>query len=121
MKRIATFALALMCLAAACGRESPQGPRNESRLQVYVHWQDHGLADKRLEIVELALEKVTNASGNAEFVLLPGTYTLRAYGINRGGMPPAYVDNTVQMMMGETTRVEVVDCVPCVAPSPPPK
>jgi len=118
MKQIASIGLALACgLAVSCGGRSPQEPRADSRLQVHVHWRETGLADKRLEILELGLVRLTDPSGIAEFQLPAGTYTLRTHEINLPGPPPAYVDMTVTTTRGEVTRVEVVDCLPCVAPS----
>ena len=116
MKQIASIALALACgLAVSCGGRSPQAPAADSRLQVYVYWDDTGLADKRLEVLELGVVRLTDKSGIAEFQMPAGTYTLRAHEINRPGPPPAYVDMTVTTNRGEVTRVEVFDCLPCVA------
>jgi hypothetical protein len=84
---------------------------------VHVHWQDTGLAEKRLEVLELGMVRLTDKSGIAEFPVPAGTYTLRAHEINMPGPPPAYVDFTVMTTRGETTRVEVLDCLPCVAPN----
>ncbi len=115
MRRHAVLALATICLlGVSCGRTSPQSPEFESHLVVYVHWGDTGLAQKRLEIVELGVVKLTDASGIAVFTLPAGTYTLRAYGINVPGPPPAFVDIAVTTTWRRTTRVEVVDCLPCV-------
>ena len=115
-KQIAAITLALVYgLGVSCGRGSPQEPLGESRLQVYVHWGDTGLAEKRVKVLELGVVRLTDKSGIAEFLVPAGTYTLRAYGINVPGPPPTYVDITVKTTRGETTRVEVVDCLPCVA------
>ena len=117
MKQIASVVLALACcLAVSCRERSPQEPTADSRLQVYVHWDETGLAEKRVEVLELSLVRLTDRSGIAEFQLPAGTYTLRAHEINRPGPPPAHVDMKVTTARGELTRVEVVDCIPCVAP-----
>lgn len=114
MKQLAAIALALACgLGVSCGGRSPLGPVAESRLQVYVHWGDTGLAEKRLEVLELGFVRLTDQSGIAEFLVPAGTYTLRAHEINRPGPPPPYVDITVVTTRGNTTRVEVVDCLFC--------
>ena len=81
---------------------------------VYVHWGDLALADRRIEILELALERFTDGAGIAEFALPPGTYTLRAY-VNGPG-PSIPRDVTVTTTRWRTTRVEIVDCLPCVTP-----
>jgi hypothetical protein len=114
MRQIAALALATLCiLGISCGRETPLVPELDSRLVVYVQWDNAGLAEKRLEVVELGVAKLTDVSGIAEFTLPAGTYTLRAYGINVPGPPPAFVDTTVKTTRGETTRVEVIDCLTC--------
>lgn len=114
MRRIAAITLTTLCiLGVSCGRELPQGLGFESHLAVYVHWGNTGLAQKRLEVVELGVVKLTDESGIADFTLAPGTYTLRAYGINVPGPPPAFVDFSVRTTRGDTTQVEVIDCLPC--------
>ena len=115
MKRIAGIVFALACLvSASCGRDTPTKPTVNSTLQVYVYWNGQGLANKRLELLEVGLVASTDANGIAEFVVPPGTYTLRAYGINAGGPGRPYLDFTVKTAPSETTRVEVYDCLPCV-------
>jgi hypothetical protein len=81
---------------------------------VYVHWGDIAVADRRLEILELGLERFTDAAGIAEFLLPPGSHTLRAY-VNGPG-PSIPQDVTVTTVRGKTTRIVIVDCLPCVAP-----
>jgi len=82
---------------------------------VFVHWQDQGVPDRRLEIVELHVTQLTDRDGVADFLLPAGTYTLRAY-VNTGG-PGGYSDVSVTVRWGATERVEVADCLPCVSPS----
>src|SRR5207247_5625864 len=101
-------------LSASCGTSSPQVPKFDAYLVVYVHWGSMGLAQKRIEVVELSVVKLTDTSGIAEFTLPAGSYTLRAYGINTPGPPPAYVDFAVKTTPGDTTRVDVVDCLVCL-------
>jgi hypothetical protein len=118
MKQLFPVALVLLCcMGISCGGGSPLQPWPDSRLVVFVHWDDTGLADKRLEVVELGIVKITDASGLAVFPLPAGTYTLRAYDINMGGPGREFVDRTVTTRRGDTTRVEVADCLPCVAPA----
>src|SRR5439155_3150511 len=98
-----------------CVGRPPTAPAVSSRLEVFVEWRGSGLENRRLEIVELGLAQVTDANGNAAFRLPAGSYTLRAF-VNRGGPPRAY-DQSVITRAGETERVEVWDCVPCMSPS----
>ena len=86
---------------------------SDGQLIVFVHWQNQGLPDRRVEIVELGMEQFTNARGVARFALPPGVYTLHA-DVNGPG-PPIGVDRSVTVRRGQTTRVEVIDCLPCVA------
>jgi len=116
-----TFAwlLAAMVLAAlACGKSTPQAPVEHGQLLVYVYWDGAGLAGKRCEIVELGLEKTTNEQGLATFPASPGSYALRVYGINTGGPQPLFVERSARIVANQTTRIEIVDCLRCVAPAP---
>jgi hypothetical protein len=83
-------------------------------LLVFVHWQGQGVEGRRLEIVELNVVQMTNPDGWARFALPAGAYTLHA-DVNRGG-PPIGIDLGVTVRAGQTTRVEVGDCLPCSAP-----
>jgi hypothetical protein len=85
-----------------------------ARLEVYVHWDNQPQANKRVELVELKQEKLTNTAGLTDFNLLQGNYTLRVYGINRGGPIQEFFEQPVTTKAGETTKVEVLDCIPCV-------
>jgi len=83
-------------------------------LVVFVQWDGQGLPGKRVEVVELKRVLTTNKDGVATFVVPAGTFILRAYDINRGGPPLRYIDTDVFIISGEETRVEIVDCLPCV-------
>ena len=113
MRKMGRLALVLLCAASlSCGDRSATKPNLVSRLEVHVHWNGQGLADRRLEILELGLVRMTDANGIAEFFLPAGSYTLRAF-VNAGG-PAAFRDLAVIIRPGEVERVEVVDCLPCV-------
>jgi hypothetical protein len=117
MKRIRAFALALtLLLSVSCSGKNPQGPTFESLLRVYVYYGEHGVGDRRVEIVELGIEKITDAAGNADFALPAGKHTVRAY-LNRGG--PGFRPEQVEVRTtpGRRIRVEFWDCAPCLAPS----
>ncbi len=119
MRRLLTATLILGALGCvSCKREPPQEPRGATVLQVYVHWEETPLPDKLLEVVELGLRDSTDAHGIAEFSVPAGTYTLRAYGITTGGPGLSYVDYPVTVADRKTTRLDVVDCLPCEAPAP---
>jgi len=116
MRRAKFLALALICATSlSCGaRSSPTAPAPNSRLDVLVSWDGQGVSDRLLEIVELGLSLRTDAAGMATFSLPAGSYTLRAF-VNSPG-PPAARDYPVTTRAGETVRVDVVDCLPCMSP-----
>ena len=114
MKYPQRVALALLCgLSLSCGGTLPTALRADSRLVVFVNWQGRGLAGRQLEIVDLGLVRTTDGGGIAVFGLPAGSHTLRAY-VNAGG-PPRSSDVSVATRRGETERVEIVDCLPCVS------
>lgn len=107
-------ALGLLSILS-CGGERLLSPLETSRLEVLVSWDGQGLSGRRLDIVELSLSRTTDSLGVAAFALPAGTFTLRAY-VNMGG-PAGFTDFKVTTRRGETTKMEVVDCLPCVSPS----
>ena len=114
MRKMGLLALALLCgTSLSCGGRSLTKPNVNGRLEVHVYWNGQSLADRRLEIVELGLERWTDATGVATFLLPAGSYTLRAF-VNAGG-PAGFRDVAVTTRPGETERVEVQDCLPCVS------
>ena len=114
MRRAMVLGLAVLSATSlSCGL-STEAP-SRGHLQVFVHWENEALAGRRLEIVELGAVQVTDRNGTAEFVLPPGTFTLRAY-VNAGG-PAGTKDVRVDVLEGQTTRVDVIDCLPCLGPT----
>ena len=115
-----------MCVAAlvtSCGESTdPMAPVDSNpammaqvgTLLVFVHWEGEGIAGKRVELLGRNREMKTDEEGFAEFVVRPGSYTVRVYDLNRGGPPMRYVDTNATVVAGEVTRVEVFDCLPCV-------
>ena len=115
-----------MCVAAlvtSCGETTDPVVPLESNLavmaqvgtiQVFVHWDGDGVSGKRVELLERHRVMKTDEEGVVEFVVRPGDYTVRVYDLNLGGPPLRYVDTKVTVVAGEVTRVEVVDCLPCV-------
>ena len=85
-----------------------------ARVNVYVHWGDMPLSQKKVEVVQTGEVKETNEKGLAEFELAAGSYTIRVFNINRGGPSFQYVDFNVEIKSAETKVVDVVDCLPCV-------
>ena len=79
-----------------------------------VHWEDQGVPNVPVVLVGTGDTVLTDSSGLAVFSVSPGKYVLRAFGINRGGPVLLYIDFDVEVKKGETTRVDIVDCLPCV-------
>jgi hypothetical protein len=114
MRKLVIVAFVMLCAASvSCVDRAPIAPLVGSRLEVHVSWRGQSLPDRRLEIVELELVQVTNATGIALFNLPAGTHTLRAF-VNGPG-PAIPQDISVTTRAGETVRVEVADCLPCVS------
>ena len=87
---------------------------DSGKLVVRVFWNDQGVPDKRVEVLELHLTGKTDEAGYATFDLPAGEYTLRAYDINRGGPSMLYIDTSVTITAGKEVRIEVLDCLDCV-------
>jgi hypothetical protein len=117
------FVVCLILAMTACdesGTPSPVAPTSSrvslfdtGFISVFVHW-DEGLAGKRVAVLELGREGVTNEDGIVNFRVPAGGYTVRVYEINRGGPAVLYVDTKVTVGAHERTTVDVIDCLPCV-------
>ena len=109
------WCVALLVALVACNVQSVNvQPVMMGRLEVYVYWENQPQANKRVELLEPKDVRFTAASGIAEFVLPEGKYTVRAFDINRGGPGMRVIEQFVTIKAGETTRVDVLDCLPCV-------
>jgi len=86
---------------------------NEGTLVVWVFWDGQGLPGRRLVVVERNEVQFTNERGVAQFRLPPGEYTLHA-DVNGPG-PPLGQDFKVTVRRGQITRLDVLDCLPCVS------
>ena len=96
----------------SCG-DSPEQPASLGRLIVFVQWDQVGVPDRRIQLLEAGLEQWTDSTGIAEFAPAPGLHTVRAHGITTPGPPPAYIDSTVTLLAGQVRRLEILDCLPC--------
>jgi uncharacterized protein (DUF2141 family) len=81
---------------------------------VFVHWDQEGLPDKTVEVVEANLTRVTGENGIATFRVRPGTYTVRVHEINQGGPALRYIDLKAFVEPYGRVKLTVVDCLPCV-------
>ncbi|HEU4929743.1 MAG TPA: hypothetical protein VFU38_07925 [Candidatus Krumholzibacteria bacterium] len=121
--KYAAFLFLSLAAVIACSEDRIDSPAEISNrpaklesgtVVVFVYWQGEGVPDKRVELLELGIERTTNADGLAEFKVPVGKYTVRVYDINRGGPALWYVDEPVTVTRDEETRVDVFDCLACV-------
>ncbi|MCI0556136.1 MAG: hypothetical protein L0287_34780 [Anaerolineae bacterium] len=88
-------------------------PSDWSTITVYVYWQDTGVPDKKIEIIQTGETRYTDERGIAEFTLSPGSYTVRVYDINRGGPCCGFVEYDVMLKTSTTEKIDVFDCQSC--------
>ncbi len=122
--RFLCIAAGLLIMAACSSSDSPVRPGDTSNssdewmgkglLVVQVYFDGQGIPDKRIEIVELGVERTTNEAGYAKFYVPAGEYTVRAYNINRGGPPLLHIDVQTIIAPGKEERVRIFDCLVCV-------
>ncbi len=67
-----------------------------------------------MQILQTNMNDTTDAGGNAAFMVPPGTYTLRVFGLNGPGPQFRYRDFTVIITEGTPTQVQLIDCLMCV-------
>ncbi len=89
-------------------------PAVQAQITVFVHWGEMPISQKKVEVIQTGEVKFTNEKGLAEFNVLPGSYTIRVYGINRGGPTYIFVDFNLEVKVSESRMLDVVDCLPCV-------
>jgi len=98
----------------SCHNLPPEPQPLSSHIIAFVHWQEQPLAGKRIQLVETGETTFTGSNGKAEFTVAAGKYVVRAFDINRGGPCCAIVDFDVEVKLGETITVDIVDCLPCL-------
>lgn len=113
---IIAFAACGLLAATACDKEPTPASPNQTQavLTVIVQFDDEGIPGKQIDVLNTSLSGTTDDSGQVQFTLPPGHYTVRAYGINRGGPVYHHVDQSVDVRPGKPTVVEIFDCLPCV-------
>jgi hypothetical protein len=114
VRRLITLLFALILSACSdLGEETP--PLIYPTLIVAkVHWEDRGVPDIPIVLLQTGDTVRTDSNGLAVFSVFPGNYVLRALGINRGGPALRSLDFDVEAKKGESTIVDIVDCLPCV-------
>ena len=102
-------------LLAGCNVIPPlEPPQGSSLIIVNVHWQNQGVAEIPVVLVQTRDSIVTGTNGLAIFSVPAGHYVVRAYGINRGGPVSLTTDFDVDAKPGEAATVDIVDCLPCL-------
>lgn len=112
MKAYATLLFAF--LLVSCEYIGFEPPKTSTLIIAKVHWQDQGIPDIPVVLVQTGDSVRTASNGLAIFSVSPGHYVIRAYGINRGGPVLRYIDFDVEARSGEIAVVDIVDCLPCV-------
>ncbi|MBI1805524.1 MAG: hypothetical protein HYR76_00570 [Ignavibacteria bacterium] len=115
MKKIWILMIAMALPSCKETLSQPPLPMPMSRIVSYVHWQNEGIAGKKIELVQTGETKLTDSTGLAEFSVLAGHYVIRAFEINRGGPSARSIDFSVDTHSGETATVDIIDCLPCLA------
>jgi hypothetical protein len=108
------FLLPLVLLGCTDGGEEPNSLVPPTLILARVHWEDQGVPDVPVVLLQTGDSVRTDANGLAAFSVSPGKNVIRAYGINRGGPVYRYVDFDVDAKEGETSLVDIVDCLPCL-------
>jgi hypothetical protein len=107
------LAVSVIMTALQC-RDLGVVENTQARITVFVHWGETPIPEKKVELMQTGESKMTDDRGLAVFVVQPGSYVIRVYGINRGGPVMLFVDYSVEVKAGESRLVDVVDCIPCV-------
>ncbi len=111
MRQLAIFLFALTVVGCSDKGVEPPSP---TLILVKVHWQDQGVPDIPILLVQTGDSLKTDSTGVAVFSVTPGSYTVRAYEIQRGGPVLQHIDFDVEVGRGKTANVDIVDCLPCL-------
>jgi hypothetical protein len=111
IRRLAIFLVPFTLLACSDLGEKPPAA---AVIFARVHWQDQGIPNIPVVLVQTRDSVQTDSKGLATFSVSPGSYTVRAFGIKRGGPVLEHVDFDIEAKEGETTFVDIVDCLPCL-------
>ncbi len=106
--------LLLLVLMSACKQSATEVKPLPSHITVYIYWDNQGLAGKQVALLQTADTLLTDSAGLATFTVPAGHYTIRAFNINKGGPAPRYIDYEVDTHPGDTTTIDILDCLACV-------
>ncbi len=106
--------LLIVMLMAACNQSTNEVKPLPSHITVYIYWNNQGLAGKQVAILQTADTLLTDSAGLATFTVPPGHYTIRAFNIDKPGTGLQYIDYEVDTHAGDTTKIDILDCLACV-------
>jgi hypothetical protein len=101
-------------LPGSCEYMPIEPPQPLSLIVAHVHWQSQDVAGVPVVLVQTGDTLRTTSTGLAIFSVSAGHYVIRAFGINRGGPIFRFVDFDVEVHTGETSTVDIIDCLPCL-------
>jgi uncharacterized protein (DUF2141 family) len=108
------FAALLTLLLVSCNDFSSGPPAPSGLIVASVHWGNQGVPGVTVVLVQTGDTVVTGTNGLAVFSVPAGQYTVRAFGINRGGPTFLSVDFDVTAKPDSVAIVDIIDCLPCV-------
>ena len=116
MKNLAFLLLAFLLTSNVhCLDLGTSVPAPQQQIVIFVYTNSQTpVSGIQVEIVQTKESKVTDAKGLAEFVVSPGDYTVRIYGLNGPGPTLFSKDFPVTVRKGETQKLSVFDCLECV-------
>jgi hypothetical protein len=110
---LSLFLIALTILGCSdVGEEPPL--IHPTLIVAKVHWEEQGVPNIPVVLLQTSDSVLTDSTGLSIFSVSPGKYVIRAYGINRGGPILQHIDFDVEAKEGETSFVDIVDCLPCL-------
>ena len=111
MRLCIVFAFAF--ILASCNYLPGEPQQLSSIIIADVHWQNQGVSGITIVLVQMKDTVLTGPSGLAVFTVPAGNYTVRAFGINRGGPVELSVDFQVVTSEGQVAIVDIWDCLLC--------
>jgi hypothetical protein len=109
------FVLTLVVITAlSCKHSNPGAPADNGVIVASViQGFNEPEPGKQIELLQMKQTKTTDDAGQVFFSVPPGTYTVRAYGLNHGGPVVGYMDSVAVVTAGDTTRIAFWDCPLC--------
>lgn len=113
-RRLVLSLLSLIFLQCSDMGVEPPSTAPSALIVVKVHWGEQGISGIPVVLLGRSDTASTDLSGLAEFTVPPGKYVVRAMKVNQGGSVFRYVDVDVNATKGQTSFVDIIDCLPCL-------